>query len=445
VNIKKQLLPRFRWGRRLRPLGVALWLAAAVLAVALVIDQLLLLHWDIDIINTPDDPTAQDAQSDDISQSPAWWLGWQILFSPEIPEAGYVYYYRSPIVQAVTSYWPILTIFSLVIAGYVTRRAARRLLDTRKRTVVAKSSQDRRPESAARRKVEWPMVTSMVTALTAVLALVFTALSLKATRDQISLTAEGQITTRYNQAVQLLGAQGPNARDLHLGGIYALARISMDSPRDVEMIAALLTAFVRDHAPRQDGIQCPQKVDADIQAALTILTNAASDEGISTYQHNLSNTCLVGANFNDSMLHNADFTNTVLHKASFKGATLRDARLIKADLRDADLRYSYLNDTNFTDANLAGARLSGAYSNEGIFIRADLTGAVLTSVEFDEMRASGATLHKAQLQHAVLTVANFSEANLTEADFTDADLTGARLATANLTGANLTNTKGVKQ
>ena len=60
------------------------------------------------------------------------------------------------------------------------------------------------------------------------------------------LTQQGQITDRHTKAIQQLGSEKAEVR---LGGIYALERITNDSPQDRATIADVLTAFVRVHAP----------------------------------------------------------------------------------------------------------------------------------------------------------------------------------------------------
>jgi hypothetical protein len=81
--------------------------------------------------------------------------------------------------------------------------------------------------------------------LAAVIALIFTYVSVNATNGQLQITEPGQITDRYNAAITNLGS--PSV-DVRLGGIYALQRIMQDSPRDQPAIIAVLCAFVRDRA-----------------------------------------------------------------------------------------------------------------------------------------------------------------------------------------------------
>lgn len=83
---------------------------------------------------------------------------------------------------------------------------------------------------------------TLVTALTAIAALVFTGLSLNA-------TLQGQYTDRYTKAIEQLGHQGPEGLQVRLGGVYALERLARDSPRDQPTIIEVLSAFIRGGRP----------------------------------------------------------------------------------------------------------------------------------------------------------------------------------------------------
>jgi hypothetical protein len=65
--------------------------------------------------------------------------------------------------------------------------------------------------------------------LAALLALLFTYQQVNATKVQLRIAEQGQITDRYNAAITNLGSRSIEVR---LGGIYALQRLMQDSPRD---------------------------------------------------------------------------------------------------------------------------------------------------------------------------------------------------------------------
>jgi hypothetical protein len=113
-----------------------------------------------------------------------------------------------------------------------------------------------------------------------------------ATWRQLQINREGQITERFNKAIDHLGDRGDDRIDVRLGGIYALERIANNSKDDRATIAEILTAFVRGHAawttPPEDAdpsaaaraelaelrVRAP-----DIQAVITVLGRRALPGG----------------------------------------------------------------------------------------------------------------------------------------------------------------------
>jgi hypothetical protein len=65
------------------------------------------------------------------------------------------------------------------------------------------------------------------------------------TSQTLRTTQEGQITDRFTKAITQLG---DNNLAVRLGGIYALERISKDSPSDHWSVMEVLTAFVREYS-----------------------------------------------------------------------------------------------------------------------------------------------------------------------------------------------------
>lgn len=277
----------------------------------------------------------------------------------------------------------------------------------------------------------WSAVTSLITAITAVGALVFTGLSLNATREQNDLTEQSQITDRYSKAVEQIGRQGPEYVQVRLGGIYALERIARDSRRDQPTIIEVLAAFVRTASAKpENGGTCPnQPPRVDLQAVLTVLGRRDSIHDQHTVI-DLQNSCLRG-----SGLRGADLTHTVLVGADLTNALLVGANLSGANLSTADLTGAVLGDANLSGANLntthlAGAVLGDANLSRTSVIAANLRGAVLIN----------ANLRGANLSRANLSTADLYHANLSTADLTSTDLRGAHLARADLTGTDLGGT-----
>ena len=177
-------------------------------------------------------------------------------------------------------------------------------------------------------------------------------LRVKAAQETVRVAEEGQITERFTRAIEQLGQEGEGKMAIRLGGIYALERIAKDSEKDHGPIMEVLTAYVREKAPRQeeDIPKEAEKPPTDIQAILTVIGRRE------TTDDNRRNNPL-------------DLSDTQLVLAYLVGANLSGAYLVGAILVGA----------NLDGANLSGANLSGAIPNW-----ATLSGATLTDAILDE-------------------------------------------------------------
>jgi len=68
------------------------------------------------------------------------------------------------------------------------------------------------------------------------------------TLDKLRVTVERHMTDRFTQAIDQLGN---DKLEIRLGGIYALERMAATSEKDHWKIMEVLTAYVREHAPRR--------------------------------------------------------------------------------------------------------------------------------------------------------------------------------------------------
>ncbi|OLF18747.1 hypothetical protein BU204_04370 [Actinophytocola xanthii] len=218
---------------------------------------------------------------------------------------------------------------------------------------------------------------SIGTAAAAIGALIFTSGSLDATREQILIAEQGQYTDRYSRAVEQLGQHGPEKLQVRLGGIYALERLSRDSPRDQPTILEMVSAFVRSTAPAElndSRFRCPaarpDRLEVDIQAALTVLgrRDTGHDDDAAV---DLAGTCLARADLSEAAIARADLGN--------------------ADLDSADLRRADLSAASVIYTNLRGARLDGARLDRAVLFSGDLTRANLSSASLREADLSVAT------------------------------------------------------
>jgi uncharacterized protein YjbI with pentapeptide repeats len=226
---------------------------------------------------------------------------------------------------------------------------------------------------------------------------------LDATREQLEVARQGQVTERFTRAVDQLGS---DQLDIRLGGIYALERIARDSETDRPTIAEVLTAYIRTHSPWPPTQPGQYKEDWPLDRQPDLRTRAPDVQAALT------------------VLGRGRFTSlTAMGKDRLD---LRGPDLRKADLRDAHLEGANLVDAHLEGANLTAARLQGANLTDAHLEQADLFGARLH-----------ANLTGAHLEGANLTAARLQGANLCGVNLEGADLTGANLGRADLRGARL--------
>jgi hypothetical protein len=201
--------------------------------------------------------------------------------------------------------------------------------------------------------------------------------SIKAGREQHQLDQQGQITERFTRAIDQLGHE---RLDVRVGGIYALERLTNDSPRDQAPIAEVLSAFVRGHAPWPptgkdqppagaplDAVRPLREWAPDVQAALTVLGRCERPRD-GPRRLDLTNTDLRHALLGEANLQHTDLTGarlqgadlycTQLQDAKFVGACLQGAYLVGAQLQGAILKAEELPGVELEDAKLDGAQCS---------------------------------------------------------------------------------------
>ena len=213
---------------------------------------------------------------------------------------------------------------------------------------------------------------------------------LQVAREELRIAQEGQVTERFSRAVEHLGN---NSLDVRLGAIYALERIARDSRQDHGPIMEILTAYVRERAPRDPSTEDQQPTDdesrlaTDIQAALTVIGRRQADYDPPGEGLDLGNTGLHGANLYKAKLRRANFREANLQRAYLSLANLQGAYFIgcylqRARLAGADLRWSRLAEARLQGARLMSADLLGANLRGTDLTDADLRGANLNEVFF---------------------------------------------------------------
>lgn len=100
--------------------------------------------------------------------------------------------------------------------------------------------------------------------------------NLKVSHQNLKISQEGQITERFTRAVEHLG----NAKlEIRLGGIYALERISKDSPKDCWQVMDILSAYVRENSPNHLKQYPLNILDKDAKGKLGKFPSSRGTEG----------------------------------------------------------------------------------------------------------------------------------------------------------------------
>ncbi|MFI6387134.1 pentapeptide repeat-containing protein [Nonomuraea sp. NPDC050540] len=192
------------------------------------------------------------------------------------------------------------------------------------------------------------------TGLVVIGGVAFTALGLWYTARTVETAQQGQITDRYTKAFEQLGSDKIEVR---LGGIHALRFLSVDSPRDREIVIDVLSAFVRSRdtcalpsgqktksLPKQCTTTDPDvladlpyvRPGADVRAAMNIASAIASER--------VGNVVVI-----------PDLSEVRFPRTDLRGLPLIGLNMAGADLRGADLTGADLTGTFLTDADLTGA------------------------------------------------------------------------------------------
>ncbi|MGW1931298.1 pentapeptide repeat-containing protein [Streptomyces sp. NPDC001919] len=251
-------------------------------------------------------------------------------------------------------------------------------------------------------------------------------------REKQDLAREGQVTERYVKAVGLLASESNTSQ---LGGIYALERIMLDSPKDALTIIQLLSGAIRESSKTQrddnDG-EHPSTVREPDRSAFAVIARRSKSivgaeraralnlrranlAGVSLIGNDTSDLC--GADFTKAKLNNSDFSGAALTGARFSEANLRRANLSNCDLREAQFDEGViLHGANLDDANLSGANLREAQLQGAFFRRADLSGADLHEANLGGDGDSLAIVDASQLLTARVTSSTVLPSHLAKAE-----------------------------
>ena len=204
------------------------------------------------------------------------------------------------------------------------------------------------------------------------------------------IAAEGQITDRFRNAVDQLGATGNDrqkAFEIRLGGIYSLERIARDSENDRKSVVEILAAYIRHNAPL--GATSPTCLPTDVQTALTVLGRMYSLEECADPESariwdgpDLSGTDLTGARLRNAVLPWVNLSDAKLTGAQMENIVLHNSRLESTNLEGAKMDHAYLQRAVLNDANLTTAFLHAATLRSAKLLRTNFTEARIAGADF---------------------------------------------------------------
>jgi hypothetical protein len=292
-------------------------------------------------------------------------------------------------------------------------------------------------------------IAPLATFVTAIGVIIAAAIALMRHMAQTEADRQRRIVESFSKSVEQLGS---DKLELRIGAIFALERLSRESPEDYWTIMEVLTAFVRERmkyttimsrlserayflwlqAGRPEGrseefwveavrLERLEETPTDVAAILTVIGRRSVEnqqrEVDREWRFDLSGTYLRKANLTDFVLKEANLNGAHLEGANLEGANLDGANLDRAHLEGVMLEYAYLQGASLANAHLEGAHLSLAHLKGAYLAYARLEGADLTEAYLEYASLADAHLERANFELAVLKGADLSRAHLEGANF----------------------------
>jgi hypothetical protein len=291
-------------------------------------------------------------------------------------------------------------------------------------------------------------IAPLATFVTAIGVIIAAAIALMRHMAQTEADRQRRIVESFSKSVEQLGS---DKLELRIGAIFALERLSRESPDDYWTIMEVLTAFVRERmryttiiarlserayflwlqAGRPEGrseecwaeavrLERLEQTPTDIAAILTVIGRRSAEnqqrEEDNGWRFDLSGTYLRNVNLMDFVLKEANLEAAHLEGANLEAAHLEGANLAAAHLEEASLEYAHLREALLKAAHLEGAKLSLAHLELAFLWDAHLEGADLSEAYLNNASLERAHLEGADLKLAVLKGARLSGAHLEGAD-----------------------------
>ena len=256
-------------------------------------------------------------------------------------------------------------------------------------------------------------------ALVAAATLIFTLIRVWINERTTTAEEEGLITDRINAAVASLGAEKTIKEDdkeqtvpnieVRIGAILALERMAKKNAVVYIQIMEILTAYIRENAPRTEE-EHNRKPRQDIQLAFTVIGRRSPRritlERMHDFRLDLRNCDLTringaGLDFSYANFSMCLFRRADLVKINFENAILQSTIFDNSKLSSANLKEAFLQKTDLRSTNLEGACLKSRY----------LEGTVLNRVSLDNTNLQDAKIRSAELVHTTLIEADLGVQN----------------------------------
>jgi Protein of unknown function (DUF2934)/Pentapeptide repeats (8 copies) len=249
---------------------------------------------------------------------------------------------------------------------------------------------------------------------------------------QTEADRQRRIVETFSKAVEQLGS---DKLEVRVGAIFALERLSKETPDDYWTVMEVLTAFVRDRmryrtimatlserayflwlqAGRPEGrseefwaeavrLERLEQTPTDIAAILTVIDRRSAEnrerEEDNGWCFDLSGAYLRGAYLEEFNLKYANLAGVHLEGACLIGARLEGAYLSYAHLERATLSLAHLEGAWLDHAHLEGTWIGSAHLEEAHFDYAHLEGAILGDTHLEACLWGVSGLSDDQLRRA---------------------------------------------
>ena len=277
--------------------------------------------------------------------------------------------------------------------------------------------------------------------------------------SQDAKTAEKVLTAeQFTRAIEQIANENSSIR---LGGILGLEQIADTHEEECVKVARILSAYIRELAPRIKKEKEPKKLFDDISSMTQEVRkqdekNIRKDEELLRKRRDIEAAVEILARIASKLTYEEQYNKRKRNLCDLRNTELCEFRFVEVDLSDfnftnSDFTKAWLNNTNFTRARLNNTFLGGAFLDEANLKdarldRATLNGASLKGTDLSGARLDYASLSGAKFKRASLLCAFLQNANLTGSVFCMANLSGAYLVNSDLSGTQLTdaNISGAK-